>query len=168
LEKDAVRLPIQVLVYAVRQDGAAREYLLLHRDVRRDGFWQGITGGVEDGEALSDAARRELMEETGFVPQRLEQLDFTYTFPLAARWGHLYAQGVREIREHAFVADVTADAMARPPVIDPQEHDAWRWCRLEEAIDLLYWPENAEALRHAEVRARTWFEVRARTWFNEA
>ena len=153
-----MRLPIQVLVYAVRRDGAAREYLLLHRDVRRDAFWQGVSGGVEDTETLPDAAQRELMEETSFVPQRLEQLNFTYTFPLADRWAHLYAPGVREIREHVFLADVTADAVTRLPVVDPREHDAWRWCRFEEAIGLLYWPENAEALRHAEARARIWFD----------
>ena len=81
-----MRQPIQVLVYAVRLDGPAREYLLLHRDARREAFWQGVSGAVEDDETLHAAAQRELMEETGFVAQRLEQLDLTYTFPLANRW----------------------------------------------------------------------------------
>jgi len=34
------------------------------------------------------------------------------------------------------------------PQLDPLEHDEWRWCRFEEALELLYWPENKEALRH--------------------
>jgi len=98
------------------------------------------------------------MEETGFAARRLEQLDLTYTFPLADRWAHLYAPDVREIREHVFLADVTADALTRSPAVDPREHDAWRWCRFEQAVDLLHWPENAEALRHAEARAAAWLD----------
>ena len=151
-----MRLPSQVLVYAVRRDGAEREYLLLHRGPRREAFWQGVSGDVQDDETPRDAAQRELMEETGFAARRLEQLDLTYTFPLAARWAHLYAPDVREIRELVFLADVTADAVTRSPVVDPREHDDWRWCRFEVAIGLLHWPENAEALRHAEARADTW------------
>jgi len=81
-----MRIPIQVLVYPVRQRGSKWEYLLLKRIERREGFWQGVTGGVEQGEELDEAARRELLEETGFTPLKLERIDFSYSFPVADEW----------------------------------------------------------------------------------
>jgi 8-oxo-dGTP pyrophosphatase MutT (NUDIX family) len=89
------------------------------------------------------------LEETGFVPEWLQDLDFTYTFPVAAKWRDLYEPGVTEIRENTFVADVTGQA---EPVVDPREHDAQRWCSFDEASLLLRFPDNREALRRADAR----------------
>jgi ADP-ribose pyrophosphatase YjhB (NUDIX family) len=52
------RQPVQVLVHPVRRTEEGWRYLLLHRIPRRGGFWQGVSGGVEWGEALAAAARR--------------------------------------------------------------------------------------------------------------
>lgn len=146
-----MRQPIQVLVYAVRRCGDRREYLLLHRVAHREEFWQGVTGGVEAGETLLEAARRELQEETGFTPEQVADIDYTYTFPLADQWRALFAFEVAEIREHVFLAEVTGHAA---PILDPREHDIWRWCGFEEALQLLHWPDNVEALRRAEAWLR--------------
>jgi 8-oxo-dGTP pyrophosphatase MutT (NUDIX family) len=88
-----MRQPRQVLVYVVRQFGAEWQYLLLHRIQRGDDFWQGVSGGVEDDETCHQAAARELEEETGYVADRLTDLAFSYTFPLADKWRDLYAPG---------------------------------------------------------------------------
>jgi len=40
-----------------------------------EGFWQGATGGFEEGEDLTQAAKREFAEETGFVSSSLKKLD---------------------------------------------------------------------------------------------
>jgi dihydroneopterin triphosphate diphosphatase len=146
-----VRQPIQVLVYAARRCGNRWEYLLLHRVARGDDFWRGTSGGVEGNETPVEAALRELLEETGFRPERVEELDFTYMFPLAAKWRNLYELNVAEIREHTFVADVTGQA---EPTIDPREHDTWLWCGFDEAVGLLHWPDNIEALRRADAQLR--------------
>ena len=78
------RLPYQILVYICRRPTPhTTEYLLLRRTTARGGFWQGVTGGLEAGESLAQAARREVWEETGY--QRLIRfmpLDFRYSFPL--------------------------------------------------------------------------------------
>lgn len=148
-----MRLPIQALVYVTRRIDGRREYLMLHRVRRGDDFWQGVSGGVESGETIEEAARRELMEETGFAPIRFEDIDVSYTFPLAEKWRALYALGVSEIREHVFVAEVGGD---HDPVIDPREHDEWRWCGFDDALALLSWPDNIIGLRAADAVVRDW------------
>ena len=60
-----MRKTIQMLIYPVRLIGDYRQYLLLKRVTDRGAFWQGVKGGVENGESLLEAARRELIEETG-------------------------------------------------------------------------------------------------------
>jgi len=141
------RRPVQVLVYAVRWTDKGWRYLLLHRIPEREGFWQGVSGGVEWGEALADAARRELFEETGLRPVKLRRIDCSYTFPVQEEWRQLYSPsvspGVTEIVEHVFVAAVEGEE----PVITPEEHDEWHWCTYKEALALLVWPENIEALK---------------------
>lgn len=137
------RRPAQVLVYPVRRAGDDWQFLLLRRISSRGGFWQGVTGGAAWGEALIDAARRELLEETGLAPLELQQIDCSYSLTAEDEWRHLYAADVKELREYAFLALVEA----HEPQLDPAEHDRWRWCRFAEALELLTWPENKEALR---------------------
>ena len=139
-----MRQPIQVLIYPVRLIGDYRQYLLLKRVTDRGSFWQGVTGGVENGESLLEAARRELIEETGLRFSLMKDISYSYSFPLENRWRHNYAVDVKEIVEHVFVAYLEDE---QEPVIDPDEHDAWKWCFFDEAIKFLTWPENIEALR---------------------
>ena len=63
------RVPIQVSIYPVRYKDDNWEFLLLKRVEERGGFWQGVTGAPERKEKILEAAKRELMEETGFVAE---------------------------------------------------------------------------------------------------
>ena len=139
-----MRQPIQVLVYPVKPVDSHWEYLLLHRLVNRGDFWQGVTGGVEEGEEIHEAAGRELTEETGLVATELQKIDYTYSFPVADNWRHLYAEGVTEIVEYVFVAYVDGQ---QKPTIDNREHDKWQWYGFDQALHLLIWPGNIEALK---------------------
>src|SRR5215203_3407224 len=59
-----------VQVHPFRVRGGVVEYLLLRRspeEVYGPGVWQVITGGIEPGERSIEAARRELLEETGLA-----------------------------------------------------------------------------------------------------
>jgi dihydroneopterin triphosphate diphosphatase len=139
-----MRQPVQVLVYPVKATNSNWEYLLLHRTVSRGNFWQGVTGGVEEGEEILEAARRELVEETGLVPLKIQKVDYEYSFPVSDRWRYLYAVGVEEITEYVFVAYVDDQ---QHPIIDSREHDKRQWCGFNQALELLTWPGNIEALK---------------------
>lgn len=134
--------PTQVLVYPVRHTEDGWRFLMLHRTPERGGFWQGVTGGAEWGEQLSQAAQRELFEETHLRPIQLWQVDCSYTYPLQDRWRPQYQPGTLKIAEYVSLA-VVGEAEA---VVSPEEHDDWRWCAVQEALSLLTWPENVNAL----------------------
>ena len=148
-----MRQPIQVLVYVVRRhQGGDWQYLLLRRVPDRGRFWQGITGGAEEGENLLQAATRELAEETQLTPLTLEKADFHYSFPMEERWRHLYKPGTEAITEYVFIASV---GHQDEPVLSP-EHDGYEWCEFEQALGKLTWPNNVEALRQCQKVVLTW------------
>jgi dATP pyrophosphohydrolase len=138
-----MRQPIQVAVYCARRTPRGWEFLLLHRLPDNFPIWQGVTGGVEDDESPLDCARREFAEETGLRPVLLQSIDYSHRFPLDDRWRDKYGWEVDWITEHNFIAVVEGRS---DPVISPAEHDRFLWCTLDEALDLMYWPENKKAL----------------------
>jgi dihydroneopterin triphosphate diphosphatase len=139
-----MRQPLQVLVYPVKEIDGTLSYLLLHRIASRGDFWQGVTGGVEEGEEILEAANREMIEETGLIPAAMTKIDYTYSFSVADQWRHLYAEGVTEIVEYVIVAHVNDQ---QEPTIDSREHDTWQWYNLNQALERLRWPGNIEALK---------------------
>ena len=148
-----MRQPIQVAIYCFAHVADGWRVLMLHRIPENFPIWQGVTGGVEDDESPMTAARREFGEETGFTPRFFEQIDHTYTFPLDDRWRSRYDWTVDEMTEHVFVALMDhTDA----PTLSPHEHDEFRWCTMDEALELMYWESNKESLlhclRHLETR----------------
>lgn len=102
--------------------------------------WQFPQGGVDEGEDLETAARRELWEETGV--RSVEYLDRTpgwiaYDFPPdlggpRAKWGH---KGQKQVWfAYRFTGtDAEIDLTAH----GEQEFDAWRWARLDETPALI-------------------------------
>jgi 8-oxo-dGTP pyrophosphatase MutT (NUDIX family) len=139
------RNPVQVNVFPYRANNRQIEFLLMRRLPHGGGFWQGVSGGVLVGEDITLAAERELDEETGFQTE-VQSLDFTYSYPVEEKDKLKYSPDVREVVEHAFVADVSGlgeTTLSR-------EHDAFKWQRFID-IDMkdLFWPENQEALRRA-------------------
>ncbi len=139
-----MRQPIQVLIYITRDNSTGRyEYLMLHRSPDRGGWWQGISGGVEEGEKLIETAHREVKEETGLVPFKLEQTDISYSISLEDKYRYLYAPGVKTINEYVFLGKVNG---FQEPTLS-EEHVEYRWCSVDEACLLMNWESNIEALR---------------------
>jgi dATP pyrophosphohydrolase len=126
---------------------AGGEFLLLER-VRPPGFWQSVTGSLEWGEMADDAARREVVEETGITQGMLRNLQWTQTYEILPSFGKTYAPGITRNLEHAFALKL----LERVPVtLSAKEHVQYRWLRAGEAIETVSSSSNRviiEQLRH--------------------
>jgi len=132
------KLPVSVLVVVHSTDG---EVLLMSR-VQPAGFWQSVTGSLEAGETPSDAARRELFEETGIeaVPvDRHHHIDF----PISARWRARYAPEIDTNREHVFTLELPEPVAV---TLDPAEHTDSAWVSRADALQRVFSPTNRAAI----------------------
>jgi len=102
--------------------------------------WQFPQGGVDDGEDLEAAARRELEEETGVrsvkVLGRTEGW-IAYDFPPDSR-GSKFTKGWAGQKQVWFAMRFTGkDSEIRLDAHGTPEFDDWRWGRLDEAPGLI-------------------------------
>lgn len=137
------KIPVSVLVLIHSADG---QVLLLQRADRPD-YWQSVTGSLDavDEDPLL-AARRELREETGFLPEdgRLWSLDIRNRYEIYPHWRHRYAQGVTHNTEHVFAYALPG---VREPRLAPREHLSFEWLPWADAAARCFSPNNAEMLR---------------------
>jgi 8-oxo-dGTP pyrophosphatase MutT (NUDIX family) len=110
------------------------EYLLLKRLPERNGFWQPVTGGMEEGETQEETLRREVIEETG-VKNILAVIRSLCYFEFS---------DPNLNQEYVYGVEVSS---SEEIVLDRKEHNEYRWCSFQEALQLLNWKENKEALK---------------------
>ncbi len=133
------------------------EILLLRRSPGRilPGLWQCVSGSLEQDEAITAGALRELNEETGFGAAAIE--------------GFFDLDQVNQFHEPSVRAIVTSAIFAvrvRPggePVLS-NEHDAMRWVGPDEALEMAIWPAYRESIRRIVDNLRDperaiWFEL---------
>lgn len=123
-------------LYVLRGSGASLECLVLRRAEggRCPGSWEAVHGHIEPGETPADAARRELQEETGLVPERLYNLSRVETF---------YQHRLDEVALVPVFAAIVAPATA---VRTGAEHDGFEWLAPADARRRFAWPREARAL----------------------
>jgi dATP pyrophosphohydrolase len=122
-----------------------REFLLARRVPQQR--WNVIAGQVEDGESFPAAAARELEEETGLTAV-LFDLEMPQTYVIAPEELPQYAPGATTVEIECYA--VAAPADWEPTLND--EHDIYRWCTLDEAMALAFWPEVKTGFRAASQR----------------
>jgi dihydroneopterin triphosphate diphosphatase len=138
--RSSFRRPESVLIVIYT---AAGEFLLLERR-RPPGFWQSVTGSLEWGETAADAARRELIEETGITQGFLRNLQWTQVFEILPSFGKTYAPGITTNLEHAFALKL----LERMPVtLSVKEHVQYRWASAVEAVDTVTSRTNLAVIR---------------------
>lgn len=136
------KLPVSVLVLV---HTAELEVLLLERALRA-GYWQSVTGSLDDrDEALERAADREVREETGIdaAAGRLMRWNVMYTFEIYRQWRHRFAPGVIHNVEHVFALELPGRA---PVTLAPQEHTAFEWLPWREAAAKCFSWSNRDAI----------------------
>jgi 8-oxo-dGTP pyrophosphatase MutT (NUDIX family) len=141
------RRPEEVAVVVRRPGERGPEFLVLLRSPEKLGYWHLVAGGVEWNEDPSEAAARELAEETGLEKQPAA-LDGPLSYDLSGDPEPVRARfpaGTERIAVWAFVADAPA---GWEPTLD-DEHVDHRWLDAEGAVALLHYPEPREAVRRA-------------------
>ena len=129
--------PAIVVVYVVRPTAHHNHDIL--QLLRRDGSylggtWQFPGGKIDPGERATDAALRELREETGLTPTAFSHLTYVPTFFLPARDSIKMAA--------AFCAVVEPDAAVRLNA----EHADFRWIGRRDIRRKVMWPTDRKAL----------------------
>lgn len=105
-------------------------------------YWQGISGGVEEGETVVEAALRESFEEAGvFINSDIYPLDtISYVpadvFSVYKQWG-----------KNVVVCPMYFFVIPFEGVIQlSDEHLQVKWCTYQNAYDLIYWHDQKTAL----------------------
>ncbi|MFI5232739.1 MAG: NUDIX domain-containing protein [Gemmatimonadales bacterium] len=124
-------------VCVLRRSGKAWKVLLLRRaaSTRTAGSWEIVHGRIERGEKPAAAARRELLEETGFAAETL--------YSVAVNPFYLLKSDTVQL------AIVFAAEVRRSRVTLGEEHDNAKWVSVAVAARALTWPRDVEAVRAA-------------------
>ncbi len=116
--------------------GPDRHVLLLRVPARpgeREAFWQPVTGGIAAGESPSQAALREITEETGL---QLAESDLTL----------ITADHIVEISPELTISKTLYSARAQQTTVmtNPHEHRDHQWSPPTKVTDLLFWHSNRD------------------------
>ena len=120
-----MELPIKTQGIIFKRENGVIKYLLLKRTKEDGGFWQPMTGTLNDGESLEECLVREMKEETGIkeYARIIKNVDkFEWIKPKKGT-----------MTEYVFGIEV--DKNTEIKISD--EHDAYIWCSFDEALKKL-------------------------------
>jgi dihydroneopterin triphosphate diphosphatase len=136
----AFKQPVSVLVLVHTQD--FRVLLLERADFPE--HWQSVTGSCEPGEALANAATRELAEETGIDAAAFGGVvDWRVSndFEIFPQWRHRYPPDTTHNTEYVFSLMVPGPVDVR---LNPREHLRHAWLPWREAAERCFsWTNRA-------------------------
>jgi len=142
------RQPVNVLVFPFRKNADGEyEYAIFKR--ADEGFWQGISGGVEEGEELINAAARECFEEAT-IPygRKIYKLSTHNAIPSYIFYEHqTWGNKVYLVDEHHFAIEAHDHE-----IMLSCEHTEYKWLKFEGARDILRFDSNKTALYELNCR----------------
>jgi len=136
------KTPISALVLVYTPDLQA---LLMER-ADKAGFWQSVTGSLENNETPRDAAIREVFEETGLDAHEYDLQDWhaSNVYEIYPHWRHRYAPNITENTEHLFGLLLPEPL---PIKLAPDEHVRYEWVGWREAANRVFSWTNVDALK---------------------
>lgn len=138
-----MRQPHQILAFPYKKDEEGNYlYGIFSRSDKKD-TWQGIAGGVEEGETYLESCKREANEEAGIsYDAPVIELKSISTMPVVnVTKEFLWGEEVYLIYEHCFGIDATNEEIKIS-----HEHKTMEWLTYEDAMKKLKWDSNRNAL----------------------
>lgn len=145
----AYKIPRSVLVVIHTAD---LEVLLIER-ADRPGFWQSVTGSMNEGEHLEQTAIREVGEETGIDATCFDLVDWRIQnrFEIFRHWNSRFPPGTTHNSERVFGLTLPGRV---PVVLAPREHLRYEWLPWQAAAERVFSWTNADALRMLPIVTR--------------
>lgn len=105
--------------------------ILVCERIQMENAWQFPQGGVDEGESLEEALRRELWEEIGVVPEDYRIVEsrgpYRYLFGEGRR-----KKGFHGKEQHYFLCDFTGEDSRIQIETEHPEFRAWKWIQPED------------------------------------
>ena len=130
-----MELPIKIQGVMYSKNDSKIEYLIIKRCEQDGGFWQGVTGTLEEGEFFKDCLKREIKEELGIT--HINKIsDIKQTFQWAKKSGFM-------ITEYVYMVELNKNEK----VTLSEEHVDYKWCGFNEAYEMLGKDNNKATLK---------------------
>jgi len=144
-----MRLPIVILCVVFREIKNKYEFLLLKRIPELGGFWQPPGGGMESKDKSElECAFRELFEEAGINKNDIIRIIKNVHY-YEINNHYLTGEKIETISEWVYAFQVRPGIkVSLDKNIEP-EHEEYRWVSFRQALKLLKWNNNKDALRKA-------------------
>ncbi|MEL0102657.1 MAG: dihydroneopterin triphosphate diphosphatase [Gammaproteobacteria bacterium] len=133
------KIPISVLVLIYTKN---KDILILKKNNDKD-MWQSVTGSINDGESVDDAAKREVYEETGLNADNIINCNKQYIFEIYEMWRYKYDDNVTHNTEHVFLLELDE---RKDIVIDKEEHVSYEWTSRVKAAEKVFSHTNRQAI----------------------
>ncbi|MES2013717.1 MAG: dihydroneopterin triphosphate diphosphatase [Pseudomonadota bacterium] len=136
------KTPVSALVLIHTPD---LQVLIMERADKK-GFWQSVTGSLEQGETPLQTAIREVREETGLDTTQYDLQDWhtSNVYEIYPHWRHRYAPGITHNTEHLFGLSLPETL---PVKLAPNEHVQYQWVDWREAAQRVFSWTNVDALK---------------------
>ena len=130
-----MELPVKVQGVMYSKNNDKIEYLIIKRSEKDGGFWQGVTGTLEEGEKLKECLIREIKEELGIVNiNKISEIEEIIQW--AKKTGFM-------ITEYVFSVELDRNIN----VTLSEEHNDYKWCDFNEAYQWLGKDNNKNTLK---------------------